>query len=256
MGNNTASQLPDTHCFVPYLRREDGLNMIIYKELSSLTHDLGFSARALYAASNHTEKHYYKATIPKNNGEVRELCVPDNFIKSIQRSIVKNILVYEEVSPYATAYRYGGSIVKNARPHLGNNIMLKLDIRHFFDNLIYPIIKERVFPKYKYSEANRVLLTSICVYKGVLPQGAPTSPAASNIIMKDFDNIIGKQCEEMGIKYTRYCDDMTFSGDFWPKEIIETVKAELRKMGLFLNSNKTKVVYKGQKKLVTGVVVN
>lgn len=230
--------------------------MITYKELSSLTDTLGFTAHALYTASNRASKHYYKTKIPKSNGEERELTVPDDFMKSIQRKIVNKLLCYEEVSPYATAYRYGGSTIKNAKPHIGQPLILKLDIRHFFDSIIYPAIKEKAFPENKYSESNRILLALLCCHKGALPQGAPTSPVISNIIMKDFDNVVGKWCEERKIRYTRYCDDMTFSGDFIPEEAIKLVGYELKKMGFYLNGKKTTVVRDGQKKLVTGIVVN
>lgn len=230
--------------------------MIVYKELSSLTNDLGFSAKALYSVSNHINKHYCKVRIPKKNGEYRELSVPDEFLKTIQKSIVETILVYEEVSPYAAAYRYGASTIKNAYPHRNNKTILKLDIRHFFDHIIYSMVKEKVFYKEKYSEANRILLSILCLYNESLPQGAPTSPIISNIIMKDFDNTVGMWCNEHKIRYTRYCDDMTFSGDFNPGEIIAFVKDELRKMGFYLNDSKTVVARKGQKQIVTGIVVN
>lgn len=230
--------------------------MITYKELSSLTNELGFTAHALYTASNNTSKHYYKTKIPKSNGEERELTVPDEFLKSIQRRIVDKLLYFEEVSPYATAYRYGGSTVKNAKPHVGQPLILKLDIRHFFDRIIYPAIKEKAFPENKYSENNRILLSLICSHSGTLPQGAPTSPVISNIIMKDFDDVVGKWCDKRKIRYTRYCDDMTFSGDFIPNETIKFVGRELKKMGFFLNGKKTTIVRDGQKKIVTGIVVN
>ncbi|MDY5626884.1 MAG: reverse transcriptase domain-containing protein, partial [Clostridia bacterium] len=201
--------------------------MITYRELSSLTKDLGFSASALYYATNNNNKHYFKTKIPKGNGEERELYVPDDFLKTIQRRIVDKILCYEEVSPYATAYRYGGSTVKNAKPHIGQSVILKLDIRHFFDCIVYPVIKEKVFPRERYSESNRILLTLLCVHEGTLPQGAPTSPVISNIIMKDFDNVVGWWCSQRKIIYTRYCDDMTFSGNFEPKKTIQFIKSEL-----------------------------
>lgn len=229
---------------------------IVYRELSSLEKDLGFSARALYAASYHRDSHYRRTSIPKGNGQYRELCLPDDFLKAIQRSIAEHLLVYEEISPYATAYRPGGSTLINARPHVGRPVLLKLDIRHFFDHIIYPQVKEKVFPEDRYSEANRVLLTMLCVYPDSLPQGAPTSPMISNIIMKDFDNTVGSWCRRKNIVYTRYCGDMTFSGDFVPREVIDLVRGELRKMGFFLNDRKTVVLRDGQKKAVTGIVVN
>ena len=230
--------------------------MIVYKELSSLTNDLGVSAKALYSLSNHIHSHYYQTKILKKNGEYRELSVPNEFLKAVQKRIAEKLLVYEEVSPYATAYKYGASTVKNAYPHLKQNTILKLDIRHFFDHIIYPMVKEKVFVKEKYSEKNRILLSILCLYKDALPQGAPTSPIISNIIMKDFDNAVGAWCKERKIRYSRYCDDMTFSGAFNHREVIEFVKEELKKMGFYLNDAKTTVARKGQKQIVTGIIVN
>ncbi len=230
--------------------------MIVYRELSSLTKDLGFSAKALYSVSYHRHSHYHKVSIPKGNGEERELYVPDGILKAIQRSIARNLLAYEEISPYAMAYRFRGSTLANASPHVGKPVLLKMDIRHFFDHVVYPMVKEKVFPRERYSESNRILLTMLCVYKEALPQGAPTSPAISNIILRDFDNKVGQWCGKRKIVYTRYCDDMTFSGDFDSKEVKNLVKTELGKLGLFVNDKKTVVVRTGQKKIVTGIVVN
>lgn len=230
--------------------------MIVYRELSSLSTDLGFSAKALYSVSNSITKHYHPVKIPKGNGEYRQLTVPDEFLKAIQRRINEKLLCFELISPYATAYRVGGSTIANASPHVSQKVLLKLDIRHFFDNLIYPVIKDAAFPKERYSEANRILLTILCTYQGYLPQGAPTSPTISNIVMRQFDDTVGTWCEKRGIHYSRYCDDMTFSGDFDPKPVKSMVAGELRKLGLFLNSKKTVVARKGQKQTVTGIVVN
>lgn len=230
--------------------------MIVYEEFSSLVKDLGISGKTLYSASNQLHKHYHPVNIPKGNGEYRRLYVPDDFLKMIQRRIHDRFLAAEEISSYATAYRPGGSTRVNASSHVGKKVLLKLDIRKFFDHLIYPMVKEKVFPAERYSEQNRVLLSLLCVYMDVLPQGAPTSPVISNIIMRDFDNMVGDWCANQGISYTRYCDDMTFSGDFEPWPVIQLVKCELKKLGLLLNEKKTVVVRKGQKHSVTGIIVN
>ena len=230
--------------------------MIVYREFSSLVRDLGFSGKALYSVSNHIHAHYRSVSIPKGNGEIRELHVPDELLKSIQRRIHVVLLSSEPISPYATAYRIGGSTCRNASPHQGKAVVLKLDIRHFFDRLIYPIIKEKAFPAERYSEQNRVLLSLLCIYRDVLPQGAPTSPTISNIVMREFDDRVGGWCAAQGIAYTRYCDDMTFSGDFDPAPVKRFVKDELKHLGLFLNDKKTVVVRRGQRQTVTGLVVN
>lgn len=227
------------------------------KDYAALEAQLGISVKALYALSNAAWKHYHPVKIPKNDrGDYRELNVPDAFLKSVQRRIADRLLGDLPVSPYAMAYRLGGSTIENAKPHIGTDVLLKLDIRHFFDNILYTTVKEKAFPATDYSEPIRILLTLLCMYKDVLTQGAPTSPVISNLIMRDFDNTVGNWCQQRGIAYTRYCDDMTFSGNFDTGEVIRLVRDELRKMGFFLNEKKTVRVVRGQRQSVTGIVVN
>lgn len=227
------------------------------KSYAELENQLGFSMKALYSISNAPWKHYHSVRIPKNNkGDYRELNVPDEFLKAVQRRIADKLLSHAPISPHATAYCPGGSTLANAKPHVNKNMLLKLDIHHFFDNILYTAIKEKAFPAADYSEPIRILLTLLCIRKDALPQGAPTSPVISNIIMGDFDDTVGRWCDTRGIAYTRYCDDMTFSGDFDSREVIDLVRKELRKMGLFLNDKKTVQVVRGQRQSVTGIVVN
>ena len=230
--------------------------MIVYRELKSIETDLGFSAKTLYGLSNNIDKHYHNVFIPKSDGTKRKLSVPDLILKMVQRSIVDNILAYYHVSKYAKAYAFGTNVQMNARPHVGKKKILKLDIEGFFDNIIYSKVKDVVFYKEKFSEPIRILLSMLCYHRDSLPQGAPTSPAITNIIMYEFDEKIGAYCEEKGISFTRYCDDMTFSGDFDEKEIIELVKFELKKIGLFLKNRKTAVIPNTKRQTVTGIVVN
>ena len=230
--------------------------MIVYNELSSIEKDLGYPAKTLYGLSNNLEKHYHNVYIPKSDGTKRKLSVPDLILKNVQRSIADNILAYYPISKYATAYKVGSSVQRNARPHVNKSKILKLDIEGFFDNIIYSRVKDVVFREDKFSEPIRILLTMLCYYKESLPQGAPTSPAITNIIMYDFDEKIGAFCHKNGISYTRYCDDMTFSGDFDEKEIIALVSDELKRLGLFLKNRKTAVISSTKRQTVTGIVVN
>lgn len=232
------------------------MSMIIYREISSVEADLGFSAKILYALTNDLEKHYRRVEIPKRNGGFRTLNVPDALLKSVQRRIADKLLALEPVSRYATAYRSGAAVCKNAQPHIGKEKLLKLDILHFFDSILYSHVKDRVFTASRYSEPIRVLLSMLCYHKDALPQGAPSSPVITNIIMRDFDEIVGKWCGTRGIAYTRYCDDMTFSGSFDETEVKAFVENELKKLGLFLNTKKTAVVASTRRQLVTGIVVN
>ena len=230
--------------------------MIVYRELSSLEQDLGISAKTLYAVSNNLSKHYRKAKLPKKNGGFRNLSVPDEVLKSIQKRIAEVLLIHMPVSRYAKAYRFGSSTLRNAKHHVGKQVVLKLDILHFFDSIRYSTVKDKLFPEEIYAEPLRILLTMLCYHKDALPQGAPSSPAITNIILYEFDEQLGQWCREHGIAYTRYCDDMTFSGDFEPSEAIRYVRLELKKMGFLLNEQKTRIQRPGQQQTVTGIVVN
>ena len=230
--------------------------MYVYKELTSIEQDLGFTARTLYGLSNNLEKHYHNVYIPKSDGTKRKLSVPDLILKRVQKSIADNILTQYPISNYAKAYKAGSSVQLNALSHVGKKKILKLDIEGFFDNIIYSKVKDIVFREDKFSEPIRILLTMLCYYKESLPQGAPTSPAITNIIMYEFDETVGAFCNNKKIAYTRYCDDMTFSGDFDEREIISFVKEELFKLGLFLKNRKTAVVPASKQQTVTGIVVN
>ena len=230
--------------------------MIVYTELNSIERDLGISIKTLFSVSNSLSSHYKRVKIPKKNGSFRELSVPDAILKKIQCAIAQKILAYEPISKYAQAYKLGASVQKNASHHVGKKKVLKLDIKHFFDSILYSTVKDKCFPAERFSEPIRILLSMLCYNREALPQGAPSSPVITNIIMRDFDEKVGRFCEGKNISYTRYCDDMTFSGDFDEAPIIAFVKAELFEYGYLLNSKKTTVVSSSGRQVVTGIVVN
>ena len=230
--------------------------MIVYRELSSLEQDLGFSAKTLYAVSNSLEKRYRTVQIPKKNGGIRKLTVPDDLLKSIQHQITEVLILPRSISRYAKAYYPGSCTLRNAKPHVGQPVVLKLDILHFFDSIRYSNVKDLVFPSEIYAEPLRILLTMLCYHKDALPQGAPSSSAITNVIMAEFDEVVGRRCDHQGIRYTRYCDDMTFSGDFDPDAVITFVREELKKRGFLLNDQKTRIQRRGTRQSVTGIVIN
>ena len=228
-----------------------------YFELKTLEEDLGVSAKVLYTLANQIDDHYHTIRIPKSDGGTRKLSIPDPLLKSVQRKINYSILCAMEVSVYSKAYSFTDSPLKNAKPHLGKEDILKLDIRKFFDHVTYPLIKEKVFTADRFSEANRILLSVLCIYNESLPQGAPTSPSISNILLYEFDEKLGAWCKERNIAYTRYCDDMTFSGKrLCPKDIEREVRILLKEYGLFINYKKMSYISGSRRKKITGIIVN
>ncbi len=212
--------------------------------------------RLLYILSNNIEKNYKRIELFKKNGTKRIIYEPNYLLKQIQRNILDNILYGFKPSKYATAYIKGLSIKDNVKVHINKKVILKLDIKDFFNNISFMDIYRKVFKEEYFPKQIRILLCYLCTYNEFLPQGSPTSGYISNLVMNSFDEIIGGFCKERNISYTRYSDDMTFSGDFNIKEVIYKVKEELKKLGLQLNYKKIKVIYNNNSQQVTGIVVN
>lgn len=227
------------------------LNLISNEKLSDKE-----KLKLLYTISNHAEKHYKVFKIPKRNGGYRTIYEPDYTLKSIQRNILNNVLNERITSSYAKAYKKGLSLVDNATPHINKKVILKLDIKDFFPSIDFLKVYKKAFPRNIYPEAVASLLTNLTTYNNFLPQGTPTSSYISNLVLRSFDIKVGNFCEDRNISYTRYCDDMTFSGDFDTNEVITFVKNALYKEGFILNKQKIKIIKPNKAQIVTGIVCN
>lgn len=227
---------------------------VIYTQ-NHLCELLGYESVYVYAASNSSQNFYHCYQIPKKNGGKRNISEPLPNLKEIQHWILENILYKFEVSPYAKAYVKNKSIKDNVRFHRRQQKVLSIDVKEFYDHLTSWMVYQ-LFVEIGYSESVAMMLTGLCCLDGCLPQGAPTSACLSNILMKNFDYKIGDFCMENKIRFTRYADDMTFSGNFDEKKVISFVKKNLKEMHLKINTDKTRVRKQGQQQEVTGIVVN
>lgn len=238
-------------------------------DVLNIASEIGISVNKLYMLSNNRKprkkrrgskyENYHTVIIHCGRGHKnRILSVPNNLLKLVQRRILECYLYQLEVSIYSTAYCKGKSLLDNASPHIGKECVLKLDISHFFDSITDDSVY-LVFKQFGLSVPATSLLTHLCTYKGKLPQGAPTSPYIANLVMKNFDAKLGKWCKERNITYTRYCDDMTFSGTkeaVRNSNIIGKVRTLLNNMDMKLNDKKTIFISSSQQQRVTGIVVN
>ena len=230
----------------------------LYKEflLSLNLVDSETYMKKLYSISNNIENNYKVFKIKKSNGSFRKIYEPNGTLKHIQRQILKNILENKKISKYATAYQKGKSLKDNVKIHVGKKIILKLDIKNYFDSISFYSIYDNCFSIEYFPKGIGMLLTYLCTYNGYLPQGAPTSAYISNLVMKDFDDELGNWCDKNNISYTRYSDDMTFSGNFNPNLVIKKVKEMLFKLGFELNKKKIHIIKQNQQQKITGIVVN
>lgn len=223
---------------------------------SQLADFLQINKRTLFYITRRAERFYQAIRIPKKHGGYRQLYAPIGALKACQTRIYRGILVHLPLSPYATAYRAGARIAGNAAPHIGKRYLLKLDIADFFGSIDFEQVYSAVFNTTRFPRQIGFMLTALCCRRGALVQGAPTSPALSNIVLYRFDMAIGSWCERRGIAYTRYCDDMTFSADRPLYPVYEKVQAMLDEAGFELNEAKTRFVNCNNRQTVTGLTVN
>lgn len=220
------------------------------------TSDIKKMNKILYGISNNIDLNYEEIIIKKKNKNLRYLNEPSPILKSIQKRILKNVLEEKMISKCAYAYKKGLSTILNAKNHVGRKVILKLDIENFFDNINFYKVYNSCFNENLYPKKLGMLLTNLCVYNDILPQGSPTSGYISNIVLRNFDCNIDAYCKDKNINYTRYSDDMTFSGDFDIRKLIKYVNELLYKEGFKLNKSKIKVVLNTTRQQVTGIVVN
>lgn len=203
------------------------------------------------------EGHYRRFYIPKKSGGTRCITAPSPILLTIQRKILRKILQRTPPHSAAKAYVRGRGIRENARFHIGQKMLLKLDISDFFGSLSSSLVNN-VFQGCVGDQEDAEVLTALCVLNDRLPQGAATSGCLSNLILRSFDTKIMKavRCEKL--RYTRYADDIAISGDpFDAGLVIEMVSENLADLGLRLNTKKTFVArIEKHRQRVTGIVVN
>lgn len=153
---------------------------------------------------------YARFTIPKRRGGEREIHAPSDALKDLQRRILQRLLNPLPAHSAASGFVLRRSIVDNARPHAGQGVVINIDLADFFPS----IPAERVYEAFRalgWGRETARILTNICTHEGRLPQGAPTSPALSNLVCRRLDARLAALAKSSGGHYTRYADDLTLS---------------------------------------------
>ncbi|MCR9226639.1 MAG: retron St85 family RNA-directed DNA polymerase [Flavobacteriaceae bacterium] len=223
-------------------------------DFSKITH---ISKYTIYQLSRHSEKYYLTYEILKKSGGKRKISQPSKKLKGLQSWILVNILNKLEVSNSSKGFEKGSSIADNAKPHVNSNCILNVDLRNFFDTITTRQVYN-VFKTIGYNQLVSTILCNICTYKGSLPQGSPCSPRLSNLVAWKLDKRLQGYVGKRGITYTRYADDMTFSG-LNPLNVVQslpTIKKIVEEEGFELNSKKTRVSGASRSKIVTGLTIS
>jgi retron-type reverse transcriptase len=224
-----------------------------------------------------TRVHYISFTVPKKGGGTRTLNAPHRTLAAAQRWILGNIVAKLPVEAPAHGFLAGRSIVSNAQRHIGRAVVVNMDLENFFPTITFPRVRS-VFHRAGYSPAVATILALLCtecprksvLYAGTLyhvaigprglPQGACTSPGLSNQVARRLDRRLQGLAAKLGQTYTRYADDLTFSGGAEANERVGYLLARVRHIahdeGFAVNAAKSRVQRRNTAQVVTGLVVN
>jgi RNA-directed DNA polymerase len=226
-------------------------------------------------------RHYAYRWLERPGRRPRLLEVPRSRLRAIQRRLLHDLL--DNIPPHDAAhgYRRGRSTLSCASPHVGRRVVVRFDLRDFFAS----VRASRVFALFRtagYPEGVARLLTGLCtntvpdaVLRSAprpcaeayarfrqrhLPQGAPTSPALANLCAYRLDCRLAGLAAELGAAYTRYADDLTFSGGEDFERSVRRLNVLVCRVGLEegfeVNLRKTRVMRRSTRQIVLGVVVN
>ena len=197
---------------------------------------------------------YYLFNIYKRDGRHRQICCPNKNLKFVQSWINTNILQDYPLPDCVTGFRKYYSIKDNAKVHLRRKYIYCLDISDFFPSISADKVRA-VFQGARKAD----LLTKICTFNGwYLPQGAPTSPALANIVFSPTDQAIIKICDYYKIRYTRYADDLTFSGNDRTQllKAVALICKQIEYAGFAIHKKKSRLMSGKYPLLVTGLRLN
>lgn len=225
------------------------------------------------------KSHYHYEWVAKRSGGRRLIECPKSQLKAVQTKILREIL--DRVPPHRSAHGFvsGRSILTNAAPHVGSRVIVRFDLENFYANVRFSRVVA-IFRRLGYSREAALWLTRLTTsslprsmptleagyhelepYLGRhLPQGAPTSPALANLSAFSLDVRLTGFAAAFAARYTRYADDLTFSGDASLLRGLPTflplVTKIIRTERFKVNVAKRKVLRSNQQQRVAGVVVN
>lgn len=257
---------------LPDLRSPEDVARLLRVDLPTLrwfAYDALFSKYSLY----------YSFDIPKRSGGTRTISAPCSKLKSAQRGILNKIVDKMPCEPQAHGFVRGHSTYSNAAPHIGKGTVINVDLKDFFPNIHVERVAW-VFFSYGYSPAIATILAHVCtarpvaesvdehtgqrryraVGKRALPQGAPTSPGLANQVAHRLDKRLQGLAQKIGWDYTRYADDITFSGPRLSRRaaqsILNSIVRYIEDCGFTPHPEKRKIVTQGGRQQVTGYNVN
>lgn len=234
------------------------INLSRIRHNADLARDLGCGEEDLNSLIASSQiSHYHEMKIPKKNpknrGSFRVVYqVTNSTLELLQKNISKAVADAYIFPEYVQGFTRGRSIVSNASQPLSKKFLLKVDIQNFFES----IKSDKVEKAFQFIGCNFVVassLSKICTLNGCLPQGASSSPIIANLVCREMDEELYLLSKRYFLAYTRYADDITFSGDSYPSH--DEIAAILKRFDFSINDEKIKVMKRGQNQYVTGLTV-
>jgi retron-type reverse transcriptase len=206
---------------------------------------------------------------------MRVILAPKAELKALQRKVLAGIVAKVPVAGTTHGFVSGRSTLTNARPHAGKAVVLKLDLKDFFPSVTFGRVRGLFTALgYSFTVASTLALLSteydrqpflrnndqyfISVGPRHLVQGAPTSPGLANLVAWRLDRRLAGLARKRGFVYTRYADDLTFSGE--DVEVAVRLGAAACRIiadeRFSVNAGKTRLLRRGGRQTVTGLVVN
>lgn len=236
------------------------LNMLgipVIQNIEGFSELIHVSKGTIYQLSKNSGKYYKKYNIPKKSGGTRTISQPSKNLKGLQGWILVNILNRLKVSNSCKGFEKKTSTVDNVQPHANNNCILTIDLENFFENITSTQVYN-VFKLIGYNQVVCTILTNICTVDGHLPQGGPCSPKLANLVTWQLDVRIQGYVGRRGITFTRYADDLTFSGLNPAKvmKVLPVIEKIINDEGFKLNKRKTRIAGTSRARVVTGLTIS
>ena len=198
---------------------------------------------------------YLRREIRDRRSTPRALYKPNPLLKIALKKMSEYLAtVAPEPQAHVHGFVKGRSTVTNARNHLNKASVLRIDVANFFGSITREQVSDALIAAGFEMDAS-ALACDLSTVDGALPIGFPTSPVLSNMVFDPADSSIAAIALKHGVSFTRYVDDLVFSGDVDPS-ITGEVATVLDGFGWKLNPNKTKLMKRGAKQFVTGLSVS
>lgn len=199
---------------------------------------------------------FYTIEKLKKDGATRVIYAPSKSLKIVQRKILDSILVNIKTPKPVYGLSRNTGIIANAKFHQANynSVIITMDIESFFPSISYKLVKD-LFLSIGFSKECSEVLTKLSTLDKRLPQGAPCSSHIASLVFSKVDSGILQYCKSRHIKYSRYIDDITLSGDEIHRNDCKRIVKIINKAGFKINTSKTRVFGREEVKTINNIVL-